>query len=258
MRWSAGSASATATCRKAASAATPTFRCARPARPRSARAARSRTSTPSASCNEAIDFEVRRQIELIEDGGRSFRKRGSTILTSDETRSMRSKEDAHDYRYFPDPDLLPLVIATTGSRASGRDAGVAGAEAAALCRATYGFRAGCRCVSPRTHRCRPLFRRRSRHRRGSAQARRNWILGRIFRAHSTMTKPTSTDAPIRQQPARGLLARIADGTISDKIAKDVFDAMWAGEHGGCPMRSSPRRVCGRSPTPARSRKSSTT
>ena len=104
-----GSASATATCRKAASAATPTCRCAAPAN-RSARAARSRTSTASASLQQAIEFEVRRQIELIEDGGTVVQETRLYDPDRDETRSMRSKEDAQDYRYFPDPDLPPLVI----------------------------------------------------------------------------------------------------------------------------------------------------
>ena len=66
---------------------------------------------------QAIEFEARRQIELIEDGGRIVQETRLYDPDKNETRSMRSKEDAQDYRYFPDPDLLPLVITEAGDRA---------------------------------------------------------------------------------------------------------------------------------------------
>ena len=118
-RWWCGWASATATCRKAASAATPTCRCASRAA-RSARGARSRTSTRSGSCSRRSSSR---------STGRSTASKTAwpieqaTVLfdpDSGETRAMRSKEDAHDYRYFPDPDLPPLVIAPRVDRASAR------------------------------------------------------------------------------------------------------------------------------------------
>jgi aspartyl-tRNA(Asn)/glutamyl-tRNA(Gln) amidotransferase subunit B len=69
---------------------------------------------------QAIEYEARRQIEIMEDGGTISRRRACSIQRPGETRSMRSKEDAHDYRYFPDPDLLPLVLdAGLGRRAQG-------------------------------------------------------------------------------------------------------------------------------------------
>ena len=85
---------------------------------------------------QAIDYEVRRQIELIEDGGTVVQETRLYDPDRDETRSMRSKEDAHDYRYFPDPDLLPLVIddawiervRAEHARAAGRDARAPGRD----------------------------------------------------------------------------------------------------------------------------------
>ena len=125
-RWCAGSTSATATCREARSAATPTSRCAGRAPPSSAPGARSRTST-FRFLQQAIDYEVQWQIDTLEDGGRVHQ---ATVLfdpDTGETRMMRSKEDAHDYRYFPDPDLLPLVIAPEWKARAGGDARAAGA-----------------------------------------------------------------------------------------------------------------------------------
>ncbi len=75
-----------------------------------ARAARSRTSTRSASSPQAIEYEARRQIEVIEEGGTIKQETRLWDTNKGETRSMRSKEEAHDYRYFPDPDLLPLKL----------------------------------------------------------------------------------------------------------------------------------------------------
>jgi aspartyl-tRNA(Asn)/glutamyl-tRNA(Gln) amidotransferase subunit B len=112
-RSSPGSASATATCRKAASAATPTCRCASPAQPLGTRR-EIKNLNSFKFMKEAIDFEVRWQIEQIEDG---LAIQQATVLfdpDTGETRAMRTKEDAADYRYFPDPDLPPLVIAPTG------------------------------------------------------------------------------------------------------------------------------------------------
>ena len=96
-----------------------------------ARAARSRTSTPCASSPQAVEYEARRQVEIIEGGGTIRQETRLFDSTPGETRSMRSKEEAHDYRYFPDPDLLPLEleqawvdeIAEHAARTAGREEG---------------------------------------------------------------------------------------------------------------------------------------
>src|SRR5690242_19324650 len=108
MRSSAGSASATATCRKAAFAAMPTSPCAGP--PLGTRC-EIKNLNSFRFMQDAIDYEVRRQIALIEEGGTVVQETRLFDPDKRQTRSMRTKEDAQDYRYFPDPDLPPLVIA---------------------------------------------------------------------------------------------------------------------------------------------------
>ena len=108
--WSPGSASATATCRKDRSGSTPTSRCDRSGRQAYGTRCEIKNLNSFRFLERAINFEVRRQIELIGDGGRVVQETRLYDPDADETRSMRSKEDAHDYRYFPDPDLPALVI----------------------------------------------------------------------------------------------------------------------------------------------------
>ena len=180
----------------------------------------------------AIQYEARRQIELIEDGGTVVQETRLYDADRDETRSMRSKEDAHDYRYFPDPDLPPLVI----SRAWVDEVRAAMPELPAAAR-------------PLRIRLRPdRLRRRPTQRqprpgrllrgRGAGAARRpaklaaNWIMGEVAATLNKEEKDIA-DAPV-QAPLAALINRIIDGTISNKIAREVFGAMWAGENGGQP------------------------
>ncbi len=132
-RSSSGSASATATCRKAS------FRCDANVSVRPVGQDELGTRCEIKNLNsfrfmqQAIEFEVRRQIELIEDGGTVVQETRLYDPDRDETRSMRSKEDAMDYRYFPDPDLLPLAIAHGMDRAvRARNARAARRDARAL------------------------------------------------------------------------------------------------------------------------------
>jgi len=176
---------------------------------------------------EAIDFEVRRQIELIEDGGTVVQETRLYDPDRRETRSMRSKEDAQDYRYFPDPDLPPLAIGEDWiARVKSempelpeamkqrfvRDYGLpltdaatltAGREIAGYFEATV--KAG---AEPKTA--------------------ANWLLGEVAAALNKAEMEVA-QSPVSPAALGALLQRIADGTISGKIAKDVFDAMWAGE-----------------------------
>jgi aspartyl-tRNA(Asn)/glutamyl-tRNA(Gln) amidotransferase subunit B len=179
---------------------------------------------------QAIDFEVRRQVELIEDGGTVVQETRLFDPDRHETRSMRSKEDAQDYRYFPDPDLPPLVIdaawiarvraampelpAAKRQRyaaeyaLTGTDAASLTAAAGLATRFEDVVRSG---VEPKLA--------------------ANWILGE-FSAAINKADIDPDRAPVSGLQLGALLKRIADGTISGKIAKDVFEAMWAGEHGG--------------------------
>ena len=176
--------------------------------------------------DEAINYEVRRQIELIDDGGKVVQETRLYDPDRKETRSMRSKEDAQDYRYFPDPDLPPLVIAqewVERVKASMpelpgamrerfvQDYGLPEYDAAVLTQskamASY-FEA----VLVKT---------------GKEQAKptANWLMGDVS---STLNRAgvDIENAPVKAEQLALLLQRIADGTISNKIAKEVFAAMW--------------------------------
>jgi aspartyl-tRNA(Asn)/glutamyl-tRNA(Gln) amidotransferase subunit B len=182
----------------------------------------------------AIDFEVRRQVALIEDGGSVVQETRLYDPDRNETRSMRSKEDAQDYRYFPDPDLPPLVIgddwlervraglpelpAAMGQRFAAQYA-LPAADAAALT-ASRGLAA--------------YFEDVVRALGGGASATRlaaNWIQGDLAAAMNR-AEIGIDQVPVSAAQLSRLLARILDQTISGKIAKDVFDAVWTGEHGG--------------------------
>lgn len=175
---------------------------------------------------EAINYEVRRQIELIEDGGTVVQETRLYDPDRRETRSMRSKEDAHDYRYFPDPDLMPLAIdAAWIERVRGElpelpeamqkrfseQYGLASYDAGVLT-ATKGNAAYFEAVVVKA---------------GVAQAKTaaNWIMGEL--ASQLNKDGLEIDAcPVSAAQLAGIIARIADGTISNKIAKEVFQAIW--------------------------------
>ncbi len=175
---------------------------------------------------DAINYEVRRQIELIEDGGRVQQATRLYDPDKKETRSMRSKEDSQDYRYFPDPDLPPLVIAAEwieqvragmpelpdAMRARfARDYGLPEYDAAVLTQskamATY-FEATVAIAG-----------------RDQAKAAANWLMGDVSSALNRAGIDIGA-APVTAPQLALLLQRIADGTVSNKIAKEVFAAMW--------------------------------
>jgi aspartyl-tRNA(Asn)/glutamyl-tRNA(Gln) amidotransferase subunit B len=182
----------------------------------------------------AIQYEVRRQIELIEDGGRVVQETRLYDSERDETRSMRSKEDAHDYRYFPDPDLPPLVIAQDWIESVRQtmpelpaalrarfiaEFGLAPVDAAQLSssRALSAYFESVNALLPA----------------GQAKLAGNWIMGEVSATLNREEKDI-TESPVAAAALAALLTRILDGTISNKIARDVFAAMWAGEHDGNP------------------------
>ncbi|HEY0296569.1 MAG TPA: Asp-tRNA(Asn)/Glu-tRNA(Gln) amidotransferase subunit GatB [Bordetella sp.] len=182
----------------------------------------------------AILFEAKRQIELIEDGGTVVQETRLYDSDRDETRSMRSKEDAHDYRYFPDPDLPPLVIAPewveqvraampelpdTLRQRFAADYGLSAYDAAQLVssRAMAGY-------FEETAKSLPA---------GQAKLAANWVMGEVA-AQLNREEKDMAGCPVPAAALAALIGRILDGTISNKIAREVFAAMWAGEHGGAP------------------------
>jgi aspartyl-tRNA(Asn)/glutamyl-tRNA(Gln) amidotransferase subunit B len=179
---------------------------------------------------DAIDYEVRRQIALIEEGGTVVQETRLYDPDRRETRSMRSKEDAQDYRYFPDPDLPPLVIDKEWIRRVEesspesqsalkarlvRDHGITDYDATQLTmdrdlveyygQTVKAWQAG------DTH---------------ANKVVANWVLGEISAALNKAELGIA-HSPVSPAQLAGLLKRIVDNTISGKLAKDVFDAMWA-------------------------------
>ena len=171
---------------------------------------------------QAIDFESRRQIELLESGKKIIQETRLFDASNGETRAMRSKEEAHDYRYFPDPDLLPLKISDDFIKKikanlpelpdakkerfindyglSSYDAGVLVSEKAI---ADY-------------------FEKAAKGRDSKIIA--NWVIGDLF-ALLNKTNKTIEDPPILPESLGELIDFIQDGTISGKIAKEVFESM---------------------------------
>jgi aspartyl-tRNA(Asn)/glutamyl-tRNA(Gln) amidotransferase subunit B len=176
---------------------------------------------------KAINFEVERQIDVIENGGKVVQETRLYDANKDETRSMRSKEEANDYRYFPDPDLLPvelsdeLIERVNGSLPELPDAkrtrfaseyGLSAADAdqltASIDVADYYEQVARAC--------------------GDAKLAANWMNVELTAAINKAGMEYD-QSPVTAELLAGLLARITDNTISGKIAKQVFEAIWNGE-----------------------------
>jgi aspartyl-tRNA(Asn)/glutamyl-tRNA(Gln) amidotransferase subunit B len=176
---------------------------------------------------QAIEFEAQRQIELIEDGGTVVQETRLYDPDRDETRSMRSKEDAMDYRYFPDPDLLPLEIAPEWiDRVRGELPELPGAMRERFVR-EYGLSEYEAQTLTATKDLAGFF-------EGVAAAvadkkvASNWVMGEFSAALNASDLPVNR-APLSPAQLAGLIQRVLDGTINNKTAKDVFAALWAGE-----------------------------
>jgi aspartyl-tRNA(Asn)/glutamyl-tRNA(Gln) amidotransferase subunit B len=177
---------------------------------------------------QAIEFEVRRQIALIEDGGTVVQETRLYDPDRNETRAMRSKEDAQDYRYFPDPDLPPLVIAEAWiERVRAGMPELPGAMKQRFA-GTYGLPAADAAALTGSRELAGFFEETVRASGGDPKIAANWVLGELAAALNKAAVDIA-DSPVTAPRLAGLLGRIADGTISGKIAKEVFDAMWAGE-----------------------------
>jgi aspartyl-tRNA(Asn)/glutamyl-tRNA(Gln) amidotransferase subunit B len=174
---------------------------------------------------QAIEFEARRQIELIEDGGTVVQETRLYDPDRDETRSMRSKEDAMDYRYFPDPDLLPLAISTEwiervraempelpGAMRERfvRDYGLpeydAGVLTSSQAMATY-YEAVAKAVTDN-------------------KIAANWVMGEVAAALNESDR-TFENCPVSAGHLAGILVRLLDGRINAKGAKAVFADLWS-------------------------------
>jgi aspartyl-tRNA(Asn)/glutamyl-tRNA(Gln) amidotransferase subunit B len=183
---------------------------------------------------QAIEYEARRQIEILEDGGQIEQETRRFDPNKGETRSMRSKEEAHDYRYFPDPDLLPLefsqqfvdelkaklpelpdqkkarFVADLGLSAYDASVLVAERESAVFYETV-------------------LDKLGNRVRDGKMAA--NWVINELFGRLNKEGRDI-TDSPVSAEQLAGIVDLIGEGTISGKIAKDLFEIVW--QEGGDP------------------------
>ena len=177
----------------------------------------------------AIEFEVRRQIEVLQDGGKIRQETRLYDPDRDETRPMRSKEDAHDYRYFPDPDLLPLELSADylgAIAAQMPDLPVAKRERFV---ASWGLSRYDANLLTASRELADYFEQAVSGSSGSLpKLVANWMTG-VLAARLNDAGLDVEHAKVAPRELRGLVERIADGTISNKTAREVFDAMWNGE-----------------------------
>jgi aspartyl-tRNA(Asn)/glutamyl-tRNA(Gln) amidotransferase subunit B len=176
----------------------------------------------------AINFEIERQIDLIEEGGTVIQETRLYDADKNETRSMRSKEEANDYRYFPDPDLLPVEVTADDIKRIKATLPELPEQKRTRYIEQFGlseYNAEQLSASRETA---EYFEQALKQGEGQAGQLANWILGDLAGALNR------SDTEIQQSPVNpvmlaGLLRRVADSTISGKIAKQVFEAMWQGE-----------------------------
>ncbi|MGL4386761.1 MAG: Asp-tRNA(Asn)/Glu-tRNA(Gln) amidotransferase subunit GatB [Snodgrassella alvi] len=173
---------------------------------------------------QAINYEVERQIELIEDGGKVIQQTRLFDPNKGETRAMRSKEDAHDYRYFPDPDLLPVVITDTMLEAAKASMPELPKEMAARFIEQYGISDYDARLLTSNHIQASWFEQAAKI-GGHGKLVANWMLGELAAALNKAGIDISA-SPISAERLAGLTNRIADNTLSNKLAKQVFETMW--------------------------------
>ena len=176
---------------------------------------------------KAINVEIERQMDILEEGGKIIQETRLYDADKNETRSMRSKEEANDYRYFPDPDLLPIVISDEEIEAIRatlpelpddkcarymQDLGLSEKDARALT----------------VDRDMAEYYEQVQQALDDAKMASNWLLGNVS-ALINKNDMDFKDCPVTAELLIGLLKRIKDNTISGKIAKEVFAEMWAGE-----------------------------
>lgn len=175
----------------------------------------------------AIDYEIRWQIEQIEDG---YDIQQATVLfnpDTGETRAMRTKEDAADYRYFPDPDLPPLVVADSWVQEVKADMPELPRAMAARFVEQYALPEYDATTLTQSQDMAAYFERTAKA-CGQAKLASNWVMGEISRRLNT--EEIGMDAvKVTSEQLAALIGRIADGTISNNAAKQVFEALWTGE-----------------------------
>jgi aspartyl-tRNA(Asn)/glutamyl-tRNA(Gln) amidotransferase subunit B len=177
---------------------------------------------------KAIEFEVERQIELLEGGGKVIQETRLYDSVKNETRSMRGKEEAHDYRYFPDPDLLPLVIEASFIEETRKTLPELPDAKAERFQQQYKLSVYDAGVLTATRAMADYYEQVVRDSGADPKIAANWVAVELSGLLNSENKEIGA-SPVTASLMAGLLKRLADNTISGKIAKDVLAAMWAGE-----------------------------
>ena len=179
--------------------------------------------------HQAIEYEAKRQIAILEDGGEVDQETRLYDPNKGETRSMRSKEEAHDYRYFPDPDLLPLEIEqSTVDAIAGALPELPDAKKARFM-AAYGVTEYDAGVLTADVADAAFFEQVAEGRDGKTAA--NWVINELFGRLNKDGK-TVDESPVSPEQIGGIIDLIGKGDISGKIAKDLFEVVWS--EGGVP------------------------
>ena len=176
----------------------------------------------------AINFEVERQIEVLEDGGKVVQETRLYDSGRDETRPMRSEEEANDYRYFPDPDLLPIEISREFVDSVRETLPELPDDKRRRFVDDYGIRQDDAAILTVSRALADYFEAAVAASDAKPQVVANWVIGDLSGALNKEALEIEASR-IPAEALAGLINRIHDNTISGKIAKEVFDAMWAGE-----------------------------
>ncbi len=175
---------------------------------------------------KAINYEVLRQIEILENGGTIVQETRLYDANKEETRSMRSKEEANDYRYFPDPDLLPLEIDADFIESIRTQLPELPDQKKLRFKAQYGFNDYDAEVLTATRELASYFEQVALLSGSDPKLCANWVMGDLAAALNKASLEIE-ESPVEPQRLAGLIQRIADDTISGKIAKQVFEGLWA-------------------------------
>ncbi len=176
----------------------------------------------------AINFEIERQIERLEDGGEVVQETRLYDSDKDETRPMRSKEEANDYRYFPDPDLLPVEISAEYIESVRQQLPELPAAKQQRFVDEYGLKLDDADLLTGSRTLADFFETAAAATGAKKQLVANWVIGDLSGALNRDGLDIA-DSKVSATELAGLLTRIHDNTISGKIAKQVFEAMWDGE-----------------------------
>ena len=171
---------------------------------------------------QAVEYEARRQVDLLEEGGKVQQQTRLFDSVRGETRAMRTKEEAHDYRYFPDPDLLPLELEPDWVERIKKSLPELPDDKKARFIKDYGLSPYDAGVLVAEQSSADFFETVAKGRDGKIAA--NWVMGELF-AILNKTNATIETSPVSAEALGGMLDLLKDGTISGRIAKDVFAAM---------------------------------